>query len=64
MENGSAVRSSDTSHQLTRMQLAITTSASLSLYRVTKDDKLRVDLRQTLYPPSIDINPVSFRAAR
>ncbi|GFZ50719.1 hypothetical protein JCM24511_08477 [Saitozyma sp. JCM 24511] len=52
--------------------LAITTVSSLLLYRVTategeKSDStssLKLELRQTIYPPSIDISSVSFRAAR
>jgi hypothetical protein len=52
--------------------LAITTVSSLLLYRVTvaviegekSMSSLRLELRQTIYPPSIDISSVSFRAAR
>ncbi|CAD6573257.1 MAG: hypothetical protein TREMPRED_000761, partial [Tremellales sp. Tagirdzhanova-0007] len=46
--------------------LAITTTTMLRLYHVTADDqiKVKVKLKQTIYPPSLDISPVAFRAAR
>jgi hypothetical protein len=55
-----------------RAQLAVTTVSSLLLYRVTviegekseSSSSLKLELRQTIYPPSIDISSVSFRAAR
>jgi hypothetical protein len=57
---------------LMRAQLAVTTVSSLLLYRVTviegekseSSSSLKLELRQTIYPPSIDISSVSFRAAR
>jgi hypothetical protein len=46
-------------------QLAVATTASLLLYQVTLDnEKVQLQLRQTIYPPSVDITAVSFRAAR
>ncbi|KAK1926221.1 quinon protein alcohol dehydrogenase-like superfamily [Papiliotrema laurentii] len=45
--------------------LAVATTASLLLYQVTLDnEKVQLQLRQTIYPPSVDITAVSFRAAR
>lgn len=44
-------------------QLAVVTTDSLFLYQFS-GEKLAAHLKQTIYPPSIDIAPVSFRSAR
>jgi prolactin regulatory element-binding protein len=44
-------------------QLAITTTDSLLIYELS-GEKLGAHLKQTIFPPSIDIVPVSFRSAR
>lgn len=44
--------------------LAITTTTSLLLYRVTLGEKVELNLKQTIYSPSLDITAVAFRAAR
>ncbi|RXK39100.1 prolactin regulatory element-binding protein [Tremella mesenterica] len=44
--------------------LAVTTDASLCIYHVNTNDKVTLELKQTIYPPSLDISPVAFRAAR
>lgn len=46
-------------------KLAITTTTSLLLYHVvTSGGNPNLELKQTIYPPSIDIGKVIFRAAR
>lgn len=39
------------------------TSAVL-LYEITNGEKVSLSLKQTLYPPSLDIIPAAFRSAR
>lgn len=44
-------------------QLAVTTTDSLLLYELS-GEPASAHLKQTIYPPSIDIVPVSFRSAK
>jgi prolactin regulatory element-binding protein len=48
----------------TKVQLAVTTTASLLLYHVVLDTPIKLDLKQTIYPPTLDITPVAFRSVR
>ncbi|KAK4688290.1 prolactin regulatory element-binding protein, partial [Tremellales sp. Uapishka_1] len=44
--------------------LAVTTTSAILLYHATDGDIVRLHLRQTIFPPTLDISPVVFRAAR
>ncbi|WVF66218.1 hypothetical protein IAT40_000958 [Kwoniella sp. CBS 6097] len=44
--------------------LAVTTAKALLLYRVRGEKKSELELKQTIYTPSLDIVPAAFRSAR
>ncbi|OCF38627.1 prolactin regulatory element-binding protein [Kwoniella heveanensis CBS 569] len=44
--------------------LAVTTAKTLLLYRVGSEKKSELELKQTIYTPSLDIVPAAFRSAR
>lgn len=44
--------------------LSVATTIAIQLYKIEQGEKLVADLKQTLFPPSLDIAAVSYRAAR
>ncbi|WWC58074.1 uncharacterized protein I303_100609 [Kwoniella dejecticola CBS 10117] len=44
--------------------LIVTTTKSMSIYQIKSETGVKLELKQTIFTPSLDISPVSFRSAK